>query len=446
MAETEFNLFSDTSTEYVSYGSITGELDTMTNSTGPSDQLGTKVVHLLVPQGKQASLTVDNLTVDDWGFVDIQAAQGTKWNNGAKMRLVDLTSDRESPGPRGGHVEWSDSSDAITLPSGKYDITVSQTNQPYNEEYNDVAHNNRSCCDATISISYADVSLNVVTADEYGEIGTTDTDCTAYIKSGDKVTNGHHAISVGLEYSGPYPDAAFDGTPTSSVASDAFKPASVTLDSTGKAKFKVWTMSNTGTPSVISLNGAVSGDVSYLPAVFQDLFEVTVYYTCMESSFSGGSESLSCRVGDSSQTIELPSVNSKFKNQVQMEGFGLLKEPVTINGKTYSYLAKFDSNWRVYDRVLGNSNNTLIAKESCATDSSVIKKGSRIQIMLGDELVTAFNGDTFVAADNGSAITGNHIDLYWGCDAPSPNNPSIPAGLAQGIATGARFRVILLSE
>ena len=43
-------------------------------------------------------------------------------------------------------------------------------------------------------------------------------------------------------------------------------------------------------------------------------------------------------------------------------------------------------------------------------------------------------------------MTGHHIALDWGCDAPSPDNPGIPAGLAQGIASGNRFRVILLSE
>lgn len=444
-----FDLTSDTSTDYVSYSRITGELDKMTNLTNPDDQLGTKTVHLLVPHRKQATITVDNFAVDDWGFVDIKAAAETNWNNGVTKRLVDLTSDRESPGPRGGHAEWSDSSEAVTLPAGKYDITVSQTNQPYNESYDNVSYNNRSYCNITISISYTDKSLRILSADEYGEIGSTNTDCIGYIKSGDKVSNGHHAISVGLEYSGSYPDENFNGKPTSTISSDAFKPSPVELESTGTAKFKVWTMADTGTKSVISLNGAPSEDISYLPAVFQDSFKVTVYYTCMESGFSGDTEELTCLIGDSDKTIKLVSVNTKFKAQVKVEGFGLLKEPVTVNEKAYPYLAMIDPNkkiWRVYDRVLGSKNNTLIAKESCATDPNIIAYGSRIKIMLGDELISVFNSDTFVAADTGSGIQGNHIDLYWGCDTPSPNNQSIPAGLAQSIASGAQFRVILLSE
>lgn len=156
---------------------------------------------------------------------------------------------------------------------------------------------------------------------------------------------------------------------------------------------------------------------------------------------------LTCYVGDSNEeTVVLDEVKSEFKEQVRMEGFGQLQTPVEHNAKNYQYLAKFDSRWRIYDRVLGNANNTLIPKGSCATDDNVIKHGSRIQILLGEKLITAFGTNTFEAADSGKDIKGNHIDLYWGCDAPSAADPDTPAGLSEEIAKGQQFRVVLLSE
>ena len=428
---------------------LSGNFSKQTNSNGAEDHFAPDSVSLTVPENTEAHVTA-SMTVDDWGYIDITPASG------ASIRAIDLTSSVESPGPRGGHVRWSaQTSDAIVLAPGQYSITVRQDNAPYNEAYAAQAGNNVSFCQASVTIEYVAIlspvkTISVLTADEYGEIDATGTTCAGYIKSGDRVSNGKHAISVGLEYSGPSPDPDFGPVPSSSIASDNFTPSHIELDSSGKARFKVWTMGNTGNPSVVSLNGATSEPISYLPAVFEDKFEVTVYYTCMESSFSGENDAnLVCHVGDSNtKTVIVSEVNSAFKRQVVEEGFGLLKTPIVYDGVTYPYLAKIDSKWRVYEHVLGSANNELVPRRSCATDGSVIKQGSRIQILLGDELLSSFENEqgVFVAGDTGSAITGNHIDLYWGCDAPSPNNPSIPAGLAQGIASGNRFRVVLLSE
>jgi len=316
------------------------------------------------------------LTVDDWGYIDVTPLSGS----GPTVRIINLTDEVESPGPRNGHVRWSGQTDeAIVLQPGQYSIIVRQDNAPYSQEYAHATGYNVSFCQVEATIEYVAIpapekSISLLTASEYGEVKSDDTDCIAYIKSGDVVSSkGLHAISVGLEYAGPAGDAGFDNSPSSTVESDRFKPDNIKPDSSGKARFKVWTLGNTGTPSVVSLNGATSEPISYLPAVFEDLFEVTVYYTCMESNFTGNVEKLTCYVGNSNdETVVLDEVKSEFKTQVRMEGFGQLQTPVEHNGKSYQYLAKFDSRWRIYDRVLGNAGNTLIPKLSCATDDKVI--------------------------------------------------------------------------
>ena len=294
----------------------------------------------------------------------------------------------------------------------------------------------------------AGATLKTLSADEYGEISKTGTDYKGYIKSGNKLVNKHHAISVGLEYSGSYPDESFDGTPISSITTDNFEPSSVSLQKDGKARFKVWTKANTGSPSEITLNGATSDQVHYLPAVFEDMFEVTVYYTCKEENFTGDvTANVRCYVGNSNTNyVVIPYIVESFMEQVREEGFGKLSSPVVYNGESYPYLAKIDSKWRVHQHVLGSHDNVLEDKISCAVDETVIASGSRIKIMLGEQELAAFGNDTFTASDKGSSITGNHIDIYWGSDAPSHNNSSIPAGLPGGLKSGQSYRVILLSE
>ena len=430
---------------------LSGNFTKWTNSNGEEDHFAPDAVTITVPENMEAHVSA-SMTVDDWGYIDITPLSGS----GSTIRAINLTTEVASPGPRGGHVRWSGQTNAaIVLQPGQYSIIIRQDNAPYGEAYASEAGTNVSFCQASVTIEYIAIlapakTLTVLTADEYGEIGVTGTACAGYIKSGDRVSNGKHAISVGLEYSGPANDADFDDVPTSSIVSDNFKPSNIVPDSLGKARFKVWTMGNTGDPSVVSLNCATSEPISYLPAVFEDKFEVTVYYTCMESSFSGeNANDFVCYIGDSNtNTVILSGVNANFKNQVVTEGFGLLTTPVVYNGITYPYLAKIDAKWRVYEHVLGNASNELVPKVSCATDGDVIKRGSRIQILLGDELLSSLENEQgiFVSDDTGHAINGNHIDLYWGCDAPSPNDPNIPAGLAQGIASGNHFRVVLLSE
>ena len=296
-----------------------------------------------------------------------------------------------------------------------------------------------------------DPTLTPLTADEYGEIAATGTDCHGYIKAGDPLVDGHHTIHIGLEYSGDYPDANFDGTPKRGKNTDIeFEPSSVSLQQDGTARFKAKSIKNTAESSEVTLNGAKT-DVKFLPAVFEKEFEITIYYTCREKNFTGDSDkNVVCYVGDSNtKTVVIPSIIHSFREQVAEEGFGELLTPVVYDGQTYPYLAKIDSKWRIYQHVLGNHDNILEDKVSCAVDESVIPLGSRIKILFGDKELAAFGNDTFEACDVGDKdfIKGYHIDLYWGTDDPTPGSPSTPATYPKDtLKDGSNYRVILLSE
>lgn len=257
------------------YDSLNGSFFKENKETGTdgNDSMEPASIQFRVPEAHTATLAVE-LSVDDWGKLTVTDKENKQWLS------LSLTSEDEDAGPRGGHAYWSKQG-TVMLPEGDYTIHVEQTNTTYPEQYD--SKFNVSRCDFSITATKELKSLKLLTADEYGEIGKTGTDCKAYIKSNDKLNaQGHHAISVGLEYKGPSPDETFDGTPESSrEGQDKFKPEKVELSSDGKAKFKVWTEEPQGTPE-IKLNGAIAS-ASYLPAVFEDLFEVTIYYTIRES-------------------------------------------------------------------------------------------------------------------------------------------------------------------
>ncbi len=409
--------------------------------TSAADSMDEQVFLFLVEDGYSAQINA-SLGVDDWGYLKIVDADGKE----CLMLSMQSNVDAE-PGPRGGHTYWEKTGEAA-LPSGLYTITVHHENTTYPPQFN--PKNNDSKCDFSITATKEPKILTILTADEYGEIVETGTDCNAYIKQGDRINDKkHHAISVGLEYEGPSPDDSFDGTPSSSRGEvDHFKPATIILGVDGKARFKVWNEDSTKN-SQIKLNGAVSHDVTFLPAVFEDLFKITVYFTIKESGCSGNQQTtLLCKVG-SSNSSEATSITVKasFATQVRLEGFGELDSPyVAASGKKYSYLAYYQG-YYLSENVLGNRNNVLEPKISCAAFGPQFATGSRIRVVFEDEsLQAAFGGDEFVVADVGDAIGPNRLDLYWGADVPSANNSSIPAGLPNGLPSTYSFRVILLSE
>lgn len=428
------------------YDTLNGTFFKENKETGTdgNDSMVTTNVLFRVPEAHTATLDI-KLSVDDWGKLTVTDKENKQWLS------LSLTDKDEDAGPRGGHTYWSKQG-TVMLPEGDYTIQVEQTNTTYPEQYDPKF--NVSRCDFSITATKEPKSLKLLTADEYGEIGKTGTDCKAYIKSNDKLNaQEHHAISVGLEYNGPSPDAAFDGTPESSrEGKDTFKPERVELSSDGKAKFKVWTEEPQGKPE-IKLNGAIAS-VSYLPAVFEDLFKVTIYYTPRESGFKVDATPVTkeCRVGDSKSeiTVEIRNLRKDFLRAVEMEGFGHMATNYTDKkGEVYPYIAYDSGTWYVSKVIYGKFNRVLTDKGSCAGGKSQFKPGrSKIKLDLNDDIKSRFGTDTFTVDDVGEAVGMNHIDLYWGEDDPLNGSPTtgLPAGLKNGLPKEPVFRCMLIEE
>lgn len=109
------------------YDSIHGEFhrsDTI-NGTDISHSMGGVCIKFKVLDGIKSKIKA-KLTVDDWGFLSIH-----KENDPNNLLLrISLQESDDEPGPRGGHVEWSDEAE-VELEAGAYVITVFQKNATY---------------------------------------------------------------------------------------------------------------------------------------------------------------------------------------------------------------------------------------------------------------------------------------------------------------------------
>src|SRR5690606_24945410 len=94
-------------------------------------------------------------------------------------------------------------------------------------------------------------------------------------------------------------------------------------------------------------------------------FKITVYYTPKQSGFTSGG-------GYNMTLITKPGLSNQkyptdFLNAVEIEGFGKLATPYVSGGTSYGYISHDGNNvWDHATEVLGNRNNVLVAKKSCA--------------------------------------------------------------------------------
>lgn len=147
------------------FTSMTGEYsyEDSVNGTGLAESMPPHTYHLLVPAGKVATIHAW-MEVDDWGTITVsRVSEGVEGELALNTTLINLTDKVSKAGERGGHAKWSQSK-TMTLPAGKYDITVMHTNVDYDPEKFDSRYN-VSYCRFTMLAEYADVAGRVVHVD-----------------------------------------------------------------------------------------------------------------------------------------------------------------------------------------------------------------------------------------------------------------------------------------
>ena len=164
--------------------------------------------------------------------------------------------------------------------------------------------------------------------------------------------------------------------------------------------------------------------ISPPPGTYPYIFLCTLYYTPRESGFTqeGGFD----MTPETKPGLEGKQLPRDFLRAVRVEGFGRLKEP----HRNMKYI-KYDGRWGYKNRALGNRNNTLVERMSCAAHrrSSVLKKRSRLTT-LSPLVRDVFDSIHWETADTGGGLHKWQLDLYWGEDDPRGpgRNVTRPAG------------------
>lgn len=163
-----------------------------------------------------------------------------------------------------------------------------------------------------------------------------------------------------------------------------------------------------------------------LRAVYKNGFTCTIYYTPKESGFtSGGGYNVTLETRDGLNGNTYPH---DFLTVVHTEGFGRIT--TSVNGN--NYIAFDGSNWSYASAPLGNRNNTLVAKCSCAVNGGsgtrTIPNTAAIKI-ISSAVYTTTGVQDWSVADVGGGVAQYQIDLYLGEDNPaSSTNMFTPSG------------------
>ncbi|MDQ3851595.1 MAG: polysaccharide deacetylase family protein [Thermoproteota archaeon] len=132
---------------------------------------------------------------------------------------------------------------------------------------------------------------------------------------------------------------------------------------------------------------------------------VTGYFSPLESDYEGTGHNQTIIISnlyDTSNTTR--TLNSEFLKDVQIEGWGQTKQGDFIGG----WDGRF---WGPSPVEVTDLGEPLIPGVSTATDRSVIPYGTSFTV---PSLPSPWNTKTFVAADIGTGIIGNHIDIFTG--------------------------------
>lgn len=161
-----------------------------------------------------------------------------------------------------------------------------------------------------------------------------------------------------------------------------------------------------------------------LPARFEDGFHCTVYYTFLETGVTAEKNYTAADMIETTKTIGGHQFTAKygFWSAVRLEGAGKLDD--AQHGKLY--IGHDGSNYFISTVALGNKNNALTEKVSCAADQAkTLAFGWKVRVN-DDKVKKAFGNDTFTVADVGGAINGYELDLYYGEEKTLRKGTSLP--------------------
>ncbi len=139
------NSYSENISQWYDKVILTYRKEDTVNGTNESDSLGTQIIKFKVPSDYIATLVV-SLTVDDWGELDIFAAEDTSTS---LLHLGMMEGIDGEAGVRGGHAQWSKTG-TVSLTAGDYLIHITQRNATYVNGYENKAKYNVSYCKARI--------------------------------------------------------------------------------------------------------------------------------------------------------------------------------------------------------------------------------------------------------------------------------------------------------
>jgi 3D (Asp-Asp-Asp) domain-containing protein len=178
---------------------------------------------------------------------------------------------------------------------------------------------------------------------------------------------------------------------------DVINGPSAPTDSAGTTTADVETRDQPG-PSTISsadpmIRTATPAVITWLPAAYESSFLVTCYVVSVESTFAS-----SPLIGP---VTGLPATNryrSGFINDVRLQGSGIAQDGTTIH---------YDGNGR-----FSVQNCPLTATGACAVDGTTIAVDRSIVPYRSTVAIDTVGSRA--AQDTGGAITGYHIDEYFG--------------------------------
>ena len=218
------------------------------------------------------------------------------------------------------------------------------------------------------------------------------------VVSGKVLTHQDLTVSVTLQNSGPL--AGMNVSITSNQGTDTIKQPAMQTGANGVVSASVETRDQAFVSSITGISsptpGTGNGNISWLPATYQNKFLVTCYKIANENA--NGSTPLVENIKG------LPAKNryrKGFLADVRMQGSGQ-----TSTGSIIHY----DGN----DKYSIQS-CALTAKGVCAVDGATIAVDPNVVPMLSTVAIDTVGNR--LAQDKGKMIRGNHIDVYFGARA-----------------------------